>query len=188
MTEAEILDELRRTGAILEGHFVLSSGRHSDTYVEKFRALEQPSLAVALGTEIAARFKDRAVDVVLSPAVGALTLGFTTAMALNARFVFAERVKGTLELRRGFEIADGEHVLVVEDVLTTGRSVGEVVRLVAPGELVGIGVLADRTTEPPSPPMAVEAFVRVNAPSWEPSECPLCAEGAPTTSPGSRHL
>jgi orotate phosphoribosyltransferase len=189
LNEDEILAELRRSGAILEGHFVLSSGRHSDAYVEKFRALERPELAVALGEEIAARFKDREVDVVLSPAVGAVVIGFTTALALQARFVFAERVSGAMVLRRGFEIKKGERVLLVEDVVTTGASAAEVAALASPGDLVGIGAVVDRSSSPNSGlPMPIDALVRFQADSWPQDACPLCARGVPTATPGSRYL
>ena len=169
----------------MKGHFVLSSGRHSDVYVEKFRALEKPPLAMTLGRELADRFRDKAVDVVLSPALGAIVLGFATATHLAARFIVAEREQGRMVLRRGFEIAPGEKVLVIEDVVTTGLSLNETLDLVPPGELVGIGVLVDRSGTSDE---RVTALARVDASSWEKADCPLCAEGIPETAPGSRHL
>lgn len=185
MDEESVIERLRQAGAMLRGHFVLSSGRHSDLYVEKFRAFEQPELANDLGQALAARLERIPVDVVLSPAVGAILLGFTTALALSARFVFAERDQGRLTLRRGFEIRPGERVLIVEDVITTGKSVAEVQELVSPGELVGIGCLVDRSVGEDE---GVVALARLRAQDWEPEACPLCAAGKPGTSPGSRHL
>ena len=187
MTEAEVLAELERVEAVLKGHFELSSGRHSDTYIEKFRALEDPRLATRLGEALADRFASRDIDVVLSPAVGAIVLGFCTAAALDCRFVFAERDSGIMKLRRGFRIASGERVLVVEDVVTTGASVSEVLPLVEPGELSGIGLLANRS-EVLDLPVPAEALVKVAARSWDRQDCPLCERGLALEAPGSRRL
>lgn len=187
LSEAEVLAALREVGAVTNGHFVLSSGRHSDVYCEKFRALERPGLALSLGASLADRFATEQVDVVLSPALGAIVLGFTTALCLGARFVFAERDQGALRLRRGFTLAEGERVLVVEDVVTTGKSVNEVVALVPPEALVGVGCLLDRSGGAGGgPPMT--SLARLDAPTWEAAECPLCAQGMAAVAPGSRHL
>jgi orotate phosphoribosyltransferase len=175
----------------MRGHFALSSGRHSDLFVQKFRALEHPRLAQSFGEAIAARF-EMAFDVVASPAVGAVVLGFCTALAAGARMVFAERVGGALELRRGFRIEPRERVLVVEDVITTGGSAAEVVDLVraASARVVGIGALIDRADPAQSLPPGVKlaALVRLEADSWDPSDCPRCREGVPLEDPGSRRL
>src|SRR5205814_6532867 len=153
LNEDQVLQALRDVGAVSNGHFILSSGRHSDVYAEKFRALEHPDLAVSLGASLADRFAGQHIDVVLSPAVGAIVLGFATALAVSrardgdrdgdgeARFIFAERDAGAMRLRRGFEVAPGERVLVVEDVVTTGTSLREVLALVDPDALVGVGCL-----------------------------------------------
>lgn len=187
LTEGEVLAALREVGAVTSGHFVLSSGRHSDVYCEKFRALERPELALSLGASLADRFAAKRVDVVLAPALGAIVLGFTTALCLGARFAFAERDQGAMRLRRGFALAAGERVLVVEDVVTTGKSVNEVVQLVAPEALVGIGCLLDRSGGADGvPPMT--SLARLEAPTWEADACPLCAGGIATAAPGSRHL
>lgn len=187
MTPDEVLESLRNVGAVLDGHFVLSSGRHSNVYVEKFRALERPELARALGEELARRFKDRPVDVVIAPAVGAIVLGFVTALDLSARFIFSERQEGRMTLRRGFHIRKGESVVVVEDVITTGGSLREVLTLVEPGVLAGIGCLVDRAGDLELE-FPIESLARIEADSWAPEECPLCAQGIPTSAPGSRHL
>jgi orotate phosphoribosyltransferase len=182
---------------VSNGHFILSSGRHSDVYAEKFRALEHPGLALSLGASLADCFAGQHIDVVLSPAVGAIVLGFATALAVSrnrdrdgdgeARFIFAERDAGALRLRRGFEVAPGERVLVVEDVVTTGTSLREVLALVDPDALVGVGCLLDR-----SPGLdlglPLTSLARLQAPTWDPSECPLCAAGQAAVAPGSRHL
>lgn len=184
--ESEVLEILEASGAILHGHFVLSSGRHSDLYVEKLRAFEQPEIAKRLGESLGRRFEGK-VDVVLSPAVGAIVLGFATALYLGKRFIFSERQDGAMRLRRGFTIHPGERVLVIEDVVTTGGSVKELFPLVEPGELAGIGLLVDRSGGARFP-LAPESLLTLPMESWSESECPLCARGVPRTSPGSRHL
>lgn len=187
LDEAEVLQALREVGAVTSGHFVLSSGRHSDVYVEKFRALERPELAMSLGASLADRFTGASIDVVVAPAVGAIVLGFTTALARGARFIFAERDAGAMRLRRGFAIAPGERVLVVEDVVTTGASLREVLALVDPAGLAGAGCLLDRSSglDVGAP---LVALARLEAPTWDPAACPLCAAGEPAVAPGSRHL
>jgi len=188
VTSEEVIELLTEVGAISMGHFVLSSGRHSDFYVEKFRALERPDVAMHLGAVIAERFRDDKIDVVLAPAVGAIVLGFATAHSLGARSIFAEREGGVLTLRRGFVIYSDEKVLVVEDIITTGRSLREILPLAAPGDLTGIGAIVDRSIGGEEWPARFEALATLDAVSWPSDECPLCAQGIPTDAPGSRHL
>ena len=188
MNESEVVSMLERSGAILRGHFQLSSGRHSDIYVEKFRALEQPFVARDLGIALAERLKEHRPDVVLAPAVGAVVLGFVTALALDARSIFAERQDGQMTLRRGFEIRPGERVVVVEDVITTGKSLNEVLALVPAGQLVGIGCLVDRGPQDLVWPVPLSRLARVQAQSWVPDDCPSCADGLILTERGSRSL
>lgn len=193
MNPVEILEVLEKRGAVLRGHFELSSGRHSDLFVQKFRVLEQPRLAQRFGESLAELF-DKKFDVVAAPAVGAVVLGFATALAADSRSVFAERVDGRMALRRGFEIGRLERVLVVEDVVTTGGSAREVVELVkeAGGEVVGVGALLDRVDPSRNDAEALGAplrsLVQLEVDSWEPAECPLCASGEPLQDPGSRRL
>jgi orotate phosphoribosyltransferase len=186
VTPEEGLRLLEEAGAMLRGHFLLSSGRHSDRYVEKARVLERPKLVVAFADEMASWYPE--IDVVVSPAVGAVPLGFAVALSGGARFLFAERTEGQMMLRRGFVLHEGERVLVVEDVITTGASAREVHHLVARSEASALGVaaLVDRSQSPPRFPF--RAMVRVEAVSWAPEECPLCREGIPLESPGSRHI
>ena len=201
LNEDQVLQALRDVGAVSNGHFILSSGRHSDVYAEKFRALEHPGLALSLGASLADRFAGQHIDVVLSPAVGAIVLGFATALAVSrnrdrdgdrdgdgeARFIFAERDAGAMRLRRGFEVAPGERVLVIEDVVTTGTSLREVLALVDPDALVGVGCLLDRSSGLDLG-LPLTSLARLQAPTWDPSECPLCAGGQAAVAPGSRHL
>jgi orotate phosphoribosyltransferase len=187
LNQAEILAVLEERGAVMRGHFRLSSGRHSDLFAQKFRVLEHPGLAQSLGEHIADDFDD--FDVVASPAVGALVLGFCTALSKHRRFVFAERLDDRMTFRRGFHIDPGERVLVVEDVITTGGSAKEVVDLVRSlgGEPIGVGALIDRADAARVDVGApVRALVRLEAHSWEPSECPLCSRGEALDDPGSR--
>lgn len=191
MNPAEVLQVLEERGAVLRGHFRLSSGRHSDVFVQKFRVLEQPGIAQRFGEEIARLFDGR-FDLVAAPAVGALILGFTTALANDARMIFAERDEGAMTFRRGFRIRPHERTLVVEDVVTTGGSAREVVDLVRAGggEVVGIGTLIDRMdpSRPADLGAPLRALVGLRADSWDPADCPLCADGRPLEDPGSRRL
>lgn len=193
MNPTEILEVLEKRKAVLRGHFELSSGRHSNLFVQKFRVLEQPRLAQRFGESLAELFEKR-FDVVAAPAVGAVVLGFATALAAEARSIFAERVDGRMVFRRGFEIAHLEKVLVVEDVVTTGGSAREVVELVraAGGEVVGVGALLDRVDPSRDDAGALgtqlRALVKLQVESWDPADCPLCASNEPLQDPGSRRL
>lgn len=191
MNPIEIMQVLEQKGAVLHGHFVLSSGRHSDLFVQKFRVLEHPRLAQRFGESISDLYPD-GFDLVACPAVGAVVLGFTTALAGSARMIFAERSEGEMVFRRGFEVGPHERVLVVEDVVTTGGSAREVVDLVRAGggTVAGVGALIDRSDpeDPPDLTVPLRALLKVPATSWSPSECPLCAKGDPVTDPGSRRL
>lgn len=191
MNPAEVMEVLEKRGAVLRGHFRLSSGRHSDVFVQKFRIFEHPRLTQRFGEEIARLF-DETFDVVASPAVGAIALGFAAGLAADKRFVFAERVDDNLSFRRGFELAPRERTLVVEDVVTTGGSAAEVVDLVraAGGDPIGVGVLLDRSeaARPPDIGAPLRSLVRLEAETWPPQECPLCRDGLPLDDPGSRRL
>jgi orotate phosphoribosyltransferase len=179
-------DLLERSGAMLSGHFLLSSGRHSDVYVQKARILERPADTMAVAKAIASWYDG--IEVVVAPAVGAIALGFAVAFAADARSVFAERTQGMMALRRGFDIARGERALIVEDVVTTGASAREVWDLVGSlgGARLGVAALIDRSESDPGFPL--RAAVRVEANTWDREECPMCAAGSPIVSPGSRHL
>jgi orotate phosphoribosyltransferase len=182
----EALALLAGRGAVRRGHFLLSSGKHSDTYVEKARVLESPPDTVRIGEEVASWYPD--IDVVVSPAVGALPLGFAVALAAGARFVYAERVDGRMGLRRGFALRPGERALVVEDVVTTGGSAAEVHDLIreSGADALGVAALVDRSVA--ALPFHLRAVARIEARAWDPVSCPLCASGEPVESPGSRHL
>jgi orotate phosphoribosyltransferase len=190
LSNDQILAALTQADAIRTGHFVLTSGRHSGTYVQCARFLEDPALTTALAQTAVGRLPaSLKVDLVAAPAVGGLIIGFAVAQALGVKFIFSERENGRMVFRRSFEVPQGARVLVVEDVVTTGGSVGEVIDLVrfAGGTVVGVVSIIDRGGDKkfaapfwPLLPLEVQ--------SWEPDACALCAEGAPVTSPGSRRL
>lgn len=186
MTPEEALHLLERHGALLSGHFLLSSGLHSDRYVQTARILERPPLTMSLAREIGSWYQR--IDVVAAPAVGAITLGFAVALAAEARAVYAEREAGRMQLRRGFRVAPQERVLVVDNVITTGESAGEVDELVGElgAERLGVAALVDRSRGPM--PYELRALARVEAETWDPQACPRCAQGVPLDSPGSRHV
>ncbi len=179
---------IEETGARREGHFRLTSGRHSGEYFQCARALEHPGHAGELGRLLAGRFKDDRVDTVVSPALGGVVIGYEVARALDVRFLFAERKDGRMTLRRGFAVRPGERVLVIEDVVTTGGSVKEVAALVceAGAELVGYGFIVDRSMTDPGLEPRAESLVRRTAESYDPDDCPMCRDGVPVVKPGSR--
>lgn len=187
MNPAEVHQLFERHGAISSGHFKLSSGRHSDTYVQCARVLEHPRVAASLAQALADRCADR-IDAVVSPALGGVLIGYLVAYEIGCRFLFTERVDGAMTLRRGQALVPGERVLVVEDVITTGGSAAEVSALAeaAGGAVVGVASLIDRSEG--QPPFHLEALLKVAATSWDPPECPLCARGEPLHTPGSRTL
>ncbi|MGE5588410.1 MAG: orotate phosphoribosyltransferase [Clostridia bacterium] len=186
----EVMAILKETGAYLTGHFRLSSGLHSPVYVEKFRLLERPELAEKVLRRLADRFRGDGVGVVIGPTTGGIIVAYEVARSLGARAIFAEREGGGRVLRRGFTIAPGERVLVVEDVVTTGLSVREVLDLVARsgGQTVGVGMIVDRSGGRVDFGVRTERLVRVEFGTYVPEECPLCRENVTLTDPGSRRL
>lgn len=189
LPENEVLDALRDAGAILSGHFQLTSGRHSDTYVQCARVLEDPALTTRLAAAMAEQVAGRGVDVVAAPAVGGVIIGFAVAQALGVRFIFSEREHGVMTFRRGFGVTPGERVLVVEDVVTTGGSVAEVIGLVraAGAETVAVTSIIDRGGDKAFD-VELLPLLRLEVESMEPHECRLCAAEIPIDSPGSRRL
>lgn len=177
MNSHEVEQILIESGALLEGHFLLASGRHSNRYIEKFRVLEQPRLASRLCGEIARRFNERDIECVVGPVTGGIIMAFDIARHLGCRAVFAERSGDGLgfEFRRGFLLREGERVLVVEDIVTTGGSAQKVVDLVRAhgGEVVGVGLLCDRSGGKADFGVPiVEALLKLNIESYTPDEVP----------------
>lgn len=182
----DAIEALESCGALQKGHFKLSSGRHSDTYIQCSTLVKDPELALAAGRAIAGAVEEP-VDVVLSPALGAVVIGFATAAALGRESIFAERVDGKMVLRRGFEIIPGSRVLLVEDVITTGGSIMELADLVdgAGGKVVALACIVQRGEFDPGG-RPVVSLAKVSVDSFSPDECPLCAAGTPVDAPGSR--
>lgn len=190
MTSDEVLDIYRKTGALLTGHFLLSSGLHSDRYLQSALVLQQPEIATKLCAELASRFRNYRVEVVIAPALGGVFVSHETARALGVRALFAERVNGELTLRRGFSINPGERVLVVEDVITTGKSTRETIAVVknAGGEVVAAGSLVDRSGGKADLGVPYESLVVLDVPTYAEGACPLCKAGSAPMKPGSRGL
>jgi len=190
LTETEVLEIFRESGALLEGHFLLTSGLHSDRYFEKFAVLQHPERTERLCRALAERFRDDGVQLVVGPAVGGILLAHEVAKHLGTRAVFTEREGGRMCLRRGFAIAPGQRVLVVEDVVTTGGSVREVLDVVreAGGEPVGVALLVDRSGGAVDFGVRTEALLRLDVKAYRPEECPQCRTGVPLAARGSRHL
>jgi orotate phosphoribosyltransferase len=178
----------RQSGALLDGHFRLSSGLHSSGYLQCALVLQDPAVAGPLGAAVAAQVRELTPAVVLSPALGGVIIGHEVARALGVRALFAERQDGRLALRRGFRLAPAERVLVVEDVITTGLSTRETIEVarVAGAEVVGAAALVDRTTGHSALGVPFRALLAVELPTWEPATCPLCARGIEVVKPGSR--
>lgn len=173
-------------GAILKGHFLLTSGRHSDTYVEKFKVLQYPLLTDKLCKEIAEYFENSKPHVVVGAATGGIILSYSVARFLATRSIFAERVENNLTFRRGFKIENGERVLVVDDVITTGGSIFELIDLVikSGGVIMGIGALIDRSGGKIDFGLPFFSLVSLEIPSYEPAKCPQCAANIPLTARG----
>jgi orotate phosphoribosyltransferase len=190
MTSDEVLDIYNKTGALLTGHFLLSSGLHSGQYLQSALVLQQPDLATRLCAALAELFKDSRIEVVIAPALGGVFVSHETARALGVRALFAERVNGTLTLRRGFTIKPGERVLVVEDVITTGKSTKETIEVVkkAGGEVVAAGSLVDRSGGKAELGVPYRSLMTLNVPAYAPDECPMCKAGSAPVKPGSRGL
>jgi orotate phosphoribosyltransferase len=188
MTERETLDLYEKTGALMRGHFRLTSGLHSDVYLQSALVLQYPEHAAALGTALAEAFRDARVGTVLAPAIGGILVAHEVARALGVRALFTERENAVMRLRRGFVLAAGERCLVVEDVITTGGSTREVARCVEEhgGVVVGVGSLIDRSGGAASFAVPQRALATVTATTWSPDGCPLCAAGGQAIKPGSR--
>ena len=186
----QILSIFRSTEALLEGHFVLTSGRHSASYFQCAKVLQHPEYLTAFSIMIADEFEDQAPDVVISPAIGGVVLGTEVGTQLGCRTIFAERKEGNMVIRRGFHIEKGEKVLVVEDVITTGGSVKEVMDLVeqASGNILGVGVLVDRSNGSVTLHNNQYSIVKLDAVSYGEDEVPDDLAAIPIQKPGSRYL
>lgn len=190
MTKEEVLNILREKEAMLEGHFLLTSGRHSDRYMQCAKLFQYADVAEQICAELASKFGDEKIDVVVGPAIGGIIMAYEMSRQLGVKNIFAERENGAMTLRRGFEVKKGERVLVCEDVVTTGGSVKEVISLLqqAGAEVVGVGSVVDRSNGKVDFGVPFHAVLSMEVVSYEPEDCPICKTGKPLVKPGSRKL
>lgn len=191
LTEQEILELFHKTGALLEGHFLLSSGLHSRYYIQCARLLQHPELAVRVCSSLAGKAKVLGrVDAVIGPAIGGIIVAHELARALGVRGMFTEREGERVLLRRGFEVKVGERILIAEDVVTTGRSSLEVAEAVAAqgGDTVGVACIVDRRVEDAPFPFPLIPLIRMEIETYSAKDCPLCRNRLPISKPGSRHF
>ncbi|HKR01381.1 MAG TPA: orotate phosphoribosyltransferase [Pyrinomonadaceae bacterium] len=188
MQTEEVIERFRQTGALLEGHFVLSSGLHSTNYLQCALLLQHPEEAERFGQAIAERFSGQRIETVAAPAIGGLIIGYEVARALGARFIWTEREAGQMTLRRGFTIRPGESVLVVEDVVTTGGSTRETVEALraAGAHVVGAASIIDRSSGRADVGVPRLALATLDVPAVAPAACAACARGEQAIKPGSR--
>lgn len=185
---SELLRLLEESGALRKGHFLLSSGRHSSAYVQCALLLENPLRARRIGRELAALLRPLAPQSVLSPALGGLIIGHETAAALEIPFRFTERTGEGMELRRGFSLQRGERIVIVEDVVTTGRSFREAASVAEArgAEVLAVGAILDRSTGSEELSVPLWSLMRLDLPTWAATACPLCEKGEQPEKPGSR--
>ena len=188
METGEVIERFRRTGALLEGHFILTSGLHGTTYLQCALVLQHPPEAERFGRALAERFAGERVETVAAPAIGGIVIGWEVARALGARSIWAEREAGRMTLRRGFTVRPGERVLVAEDVVTTGGSTRETIEALtgAGAHVVGAASIVDRSGGRADVGVPRVALATLDVPTYDPAACPLCAEGVPAVKPGSR--
>jgi orotate phosphoribosyltransferase len=190
ITNNEVLDIFKKTGAFLEGHFILTSGYHSPHYFQCAKVLQYPEYNTLFSKEIAEHFSDVKIDVVVTPAVGGIVLGTEVGRILNSRTIFTERENGKMTLRRGFEINEDENVLVCEDVVTTGGSVFEILEIVKEkkANITGVGFIIDRSNGKVNFGYPVYSLARIEVIKFSPEEIPGWLAKIPVTKPGSRAL
>lgn len=188
MNQIDVIEVFRHTGALLEGHFVLSSGLHSPVYLQCAIALQSPSVAGQFGQAIADRFREEGIETVASPAIGGLIIGYEVARQLGVRFIWTEREQGAMTLRRGFTVRSGERVLVVEDVITTGGSTRETIAALTSNgaSVIAAASIIDRSGGSVDVGVPRVSLATLNVPSVEMSGCDACKRGEEAVKPGSR--
>ena len=190
MNRSEIIDVFKETGALLDGHFILTSGRHSSSYFQCARVLQHPQYLTQFAEMIAEHFNKEKIDAVISPAIGGVVLGTEVGRIIKARTIFAERKDGDMCIRRGFKIEPGENILIVEDVITTGGSVREVMDQVInhKGTISGVGVMVDRSNSSVALHPNQFSIIAMEASSYGPDEVPESLSAIPVQKPGSRKI
>lgn len=188
MTEKEVIEIFENKSALLKGHFKLSSGLHSERYLQCALVLQYPDIAEAMAKTLAAQFAGVKIDLVVGPALGGVTLAYEVARALGVRGLFTERDEGKVVLRRGFTIGAGEKVLIAEDVVTTGLSTKEVMDVVRAhgGTVVGVASIINRSDRDPDYGVPFKSLAKVKVETYKPETCPLCKTGSQAIKPGSR--
>lgn len=188
MTEKDALKIFDKYNALLTGHFKLSSGLHSEKYLQCALVLQYPDAAEALAKELAKKFAGEKIDLVIGPALGGITIAYETARAIGVRGLFTERQEGKMVLRRGFSIKPGERALVVEDVITTGGSTKEVIEVVKSlaGQVIGVGCIIDRSATSIDFGTGFKSLAKIKVDTFKEGDCPLCKKNIPVMKPGSR--
>jgi len=181
---------LEKTGVLQTGHFLLTSGKHSNKYMQCAKIFQHPDISTEIAKDLAEKYDGYDIDIVIGPAIGGIILAYEVARQLEVRALFAERENGVMTLRRGFEIKPGSRVLVVEDVITTGGSVKEVIDVVrsAGGEVVGVASVVDRSGGKAIFDVPFKSVIRIEIETFEPEDCPLCKSGSAAVKPGSRNI
>ncbi len=185
----EIIEIFEKTGALLTGHFKLSSGLHSTQYLQCALVLQHPEYAVKLGKTIADKFKGTQITCVAGPALGGIIIAHEVAKALKTRCVFGERENDKMTLRRGFRVSPRDKVLIVEDVMTTGGSIKELIGVIkdSGSQIAGVGTIVDRSSGQLDLGCDTKSLIKMDIKTFNPDECPLCKSGTPPTKPGSRN-
>ncbi|MBE7030567.1 MAG: orotate phosphoribosyltransferase [Ruminococcaceae bacterium] len=190
LTRERVIEILKEAGVLQEGHFLLTSGRHSDKYMQCAKIFQDAKYSEELCRDLAEQFADDDIQLVIGPAIGAIQMSYEVSRHLGVKNIFAERENGAMTLRRGFTIEPGQRVLVVEDVVTTGGSVREVIDIVKEqgGVVAGVGVVVDRTNGQIDFGVKLKSVISMEVISYEADECPLCKQNLPLVKPGSRKI
>lgn len=186
MEKTEVLELLEKAEGVLHGHFCLTSGLHSDIYFQCAKLYQYPKITEMLGKKLAAALADVEFDTIVAPAIGAVIIGYETAKQADKRNLFVERKDGTMQLRRGYTLKKGEKVVIVEDVITTARTIKETIEAIKDFgvEIAAVGCIVDRTKG--QTPYNIKSLLQIDPVTYNPDECPLCKQGIPIVKPGSR--
>lgn len=187
--ENKVIEILKKSDALLEGHFLLSSGKHSNRYVQCAKIMRYPKYAEEVLKVVVDKVKDLDIDLIVGPAMGGIVVAYEVGRQLDKETIFTERKDGEMELRRGFEVEEGAKILITEDVVTTGKSTLEVKKLLESfgGNVIGVACIADRRPENIDLDMPVYSAIKLDIQTYESDNCPLCNENIPVQKPGSRH-
>lgn len=190
MQNEKVLNILRECGSLLEGHFLLSSGRHGDKYCQCAKLLQYPDKAAEVLSSVVEQVKDLGIDIVVGPAIGGIIVAYEMARQLNVPGIFTERENNIMTLRRGFEISKGQKVLVTEDVVTTGKSTMESVKVIESfgAEVVGVACIVNRSGGNSALPFPIYSATTLDVNNYDPEECPICKQNVPLVKPGSRKM